>query len=417
MGNAYVCGTFDTKGDELRYVGALLRAAKIRTVLVDLGTKSTDTSVDVTASEVAGHHPRGSSAVLGLDDRGAAVAAMAEAFECFVATRNDIAGMIGLGGSGGTALIAPGMRKLPIGRPKVLVSTVASGNVAPYVGCSDICMMYSVTDVAGINRISRVVLANAAHALMGMIANAHKIEDAEVKPAIGLSMFGVTTTCVNQITAALNGKYDCLVFHATGAGGRSLEKLADSGMFVGIIDITTTEVADYLMGGILACDEDRFGSIARTRIPYVASVGALDMVNFGARESVPAHYQNRNLYVHNPQVTLMRTTADENVRIGRWIGEKMNACEGPVRFLIPEKGVSSIDAPGKPFYDPGADAALFEALEKTIRCTEKRRLMKLPYHINDPEFAAAAVTQFKDAVTSFSATTGAVPLLGVRRRN
>jgi uncharacterized protein (UPF0261 family) len=278
-----------------------------------------------------------------------------------------------------------------------MVSTVASSNVAPYVGPSDIAMMYSVTDVAGLNRISRVVLANAAHAMAGM-ALGEPPAVADEKPALGLTMFGVTTPCVTQVTELLGGDYDCLVFHATGTGGQSMEKLADSGLLAGVIDVTTTEVADLLFGGVLPCTEDRFGAIIRTKLPYVGSCGALDMVNFGAVATVPERYRSRNLYIHNPHVTLMRTTPDENAMMGRWIGERLNRMEGQVRFVIPQGGVSLIDAPGKPFYDFAADAALFSALEATVAQTPRRKLLRLPYALNDPEFAAALVGQFRDAI-------------------
>jgi uncharacterized protein (UPF0261 family) len=393
---AYVCGTFDTKGVELHYIASLLRAAGLPVRTVDLGTQAAAEGVDVPAAEVAGHHPEGTGAVLGRDDRGAAVGAMAVAFERFVASRRDIGGMIGAGGSGNTALVAPAMRSLPVGVPKVLVSTVASGNVAPYVGPADIAMVYSVTDVQGLNRISRRVLGNAAHALAGMMRFPVPAPATEDKPAIGLTMFGVTTPCVQAVSRALEADYDCLVFHATGTGGQSMEKLVDSRLVAGVIDVTTTEVADFLVGGVFPCTEDRLGAIARTKVPYVGSVGAVDMVNFGALETVPERFKGRNLHVHNPQVTLMRTTPEENEAIGRWIGERLNACEGPVRFLLPEGGVSLIDAPGKPFHDPAADAALFEALEATVRPTERRRVQRLPHAINDPAFAAALVAAFRE---------------------
>jgi uncharacterized protein (UPF0261 family) len=396
MDQAYVVGTADTKGAELRYVRDLIRAAGVPTVLVDLGTRSDRRGADIRPEEVAAHHPEGAGAVFA-DDRGRAVAAMALAFARFAATRDDIGGMIGLGGSGGTALITPAMRALPVGLPKIMVSTVASGNVAPYVGPADICMMYSVTDVAGLNRISRRVLGNAAHALAGMMTG--RIPTAEdAKPALGLTMFGVTTPCVEQVATALARDYDCLVFHATGTGGQSLEKLVDSGLVAAVIDVTTTEVCDLLMGGVFSAGEDRLGAIARTGVPYLGSCGALDMVNFGALETVPEPYRARNLYVHNPQVTLMRTTPEENRRIGAWIGAKLNACEGEVRFLLPEGGVSLIDAPGQPFHDPAADAALFEALEATVRQTARRRLIRLPHNLNDPPFAEALVASFREIV-------------------
>ncbi|MFO1039910.1 MAG: Tm-1-like ATP-binding domain-containing protein, partial [Geminicoccaceae bacterium] len=378
-------------------LASLLRDCGLDTVTVDLGTLSETKDVDVTAAEVAGHHPEGASAVLGRDDRGAAVTAMGLAFERFVASRNDIGGMIGAGGSGNSGLVARGMRALPVGTPKVLVSTLASGDVAPYVGPVDITMVHAVTDVQGLNRISRQVLGNAAHALAGMM-RFRVPAAASDKPALGLTMFGVTTPCVQAITAALEAEYDCLVFHATGTGGRSMEKLVDSGLITGVIDVTTTEIADHLVGGILACDEDRIGAIARTRVPYVVSVGACDMVNFGPRETVPQRFEGRNLYVHNPTVTLMRTTPAENASIGRWLGERLNRCEGEVRLLLPEGGVSVIDAPGKPFHDPAADAALFEALESTVRQTDRRRIERLPYAVNDPAFAAALVDAFRAIV-------------------
>ena len=262
---------------------------------MDVGTGSAarPPGVDVSNVEVAARHPDGADAVLTLEDRGQAVAAMGEALARFLPTCADIGGVIGAGGSGNTALVAQGMRSLPIGVPRVLVSTVASGDVAPYVGPNDITMMYSVVDVAGLNRISRVVLANAAHALAGMMQGATPA--GEDKPAIGLTMFGVTTSCVDQVRAALEARYDCLVFHATGTGGRSMEKLVDSGMVLGCIDSTTTEVCDHLMGGVFSAGEDRLGAFARTGLPYVGSCGALDMVNFGERETVPAQFQRPDL--------------------------------------------------------------------------------------------------------------------------
>jgi uncharacterized protein (UPF0261 family) len=211
-------------------------------------------------------------------------------------------------------------------------------------------------------------------------------------------MFGVTTPCVQAVTRELEAEHDCLVFHATGTGGRSMEKLVDSGLVAGVVDVTTTEVADFLVGGVFPCTEDRFGAVARTGVPYVGSVGAVDMVNFGALASVPERFKGRNLYVHNPQVTLMRTTPGENAQIGRWIGERLNACDGPVRFLLPEDGISLIDAPGGPFHDPAADEALFAAIEATVRQTSRRRVARLPHAINDPGFADALVAAFREVM-------------------
>jgi len=380
----------DTKSDELRYMAQLIQASGVEIRLVDVGTRTATDEADVSAAEVAAFHPNGAGAVLGLDERGEAVGEMGVALARFVAAQDDIAGMIGAGGSGNTALITEGMRALPIGVPKIMVSTVASGNVAPYVGPNDIAMMYSVADVAGLNRITRVVLANAANALAGMI-NGDVPQASDEKPAIAMTMFGVTTTCVDQVRALMEEDYDCLVFHATGTGGQSMEKLLDSKLVLGCLDVTTTEVCDHLMGGVFSAGEDRLGAVARSGLPYVGSCGALDMVNFGALDTVPEKYRKRNLYVHNAQVTLMRTTADENRAIGEWIGNKLNACEGSVRFLLPEGGVSLIDAPDQQFHDPAADQALFDALDKTVKQTANRQLIRLPHHINDPAFAAALV--------------------------
>jgi uncharacterized protein (UPF0261 family) len=257
-------------------------------------------------------------------------------------------------------------------------------------------MMYSVTDVQGLNSISRTVLANGANALAGMVKarlddSGKKQPDAPARPAIGITMFGVTTPAVQKITAELRDDYECLVFHATGVGGRSMEKLVDSGLLAAVIDLTTTEVCDLLMGGVFPATEDRFGAIIRTRVPYVGSVGALDMVNFGVPEQIPERYRGRKFHVHNPQVTLMRTTADENERMGRWIGERLNRMDGPVRFLLPEGGVSALDAPGQPFWDPEADQTLFRALERTVRQTGNRQLIRIKRNINEVEFASAAV--------------------------
>lgn len=394
MKRIYIVGTADTKGPELHYVRSLIAATGAPAVLVDVGTRAPQVAVDVPATAVAACHPQGAVFVLGNSDRGAAVAAMGEAFARYIASRTDIAGVIGLGGGGGTSLITAGMRELPVGLPKLMVSTLAAGDIGPFVGASDITMMYSVTDVAGLNRISRAVLGNAAHAIAGMAM--HRIPAATDKPAIGLTMFGVTTDCVNRVTEALEADYDCLVFHATGTGGRSMERLVDSGMLKGVIDVTTTEVCDHLVGGVLSAGPDRLGAIARSRIPYVGSTGALDMVNFWAMETVPERFRGRTLYRHNPNVTLMRTSADECRQIGTWIGNKLNACEGPVRFLIPEQGVSALDAPGQAFHDPEADAELFRAIETSVRQSATRRVIRLPLHINDPQFAAALVANFRE---------------------
>jgi uncharacterized protein (UPF0261 family) len=388
-GTAYVVGTFDTKAEELRYVAELLRAAGVRARTVDVGTKSPDASADVSASHVAAFHPNGADTVLKAGDRGLAVTAMSEALVCFISEQKDVGGIIGLGGSGGTAIIAPAMRALPIGVPKLMVSTLAAGDVAPYVGVHDIAMMFPVTDISGLNRLSRVILANAAHALAGMMTRSVPIA-ADAKPALGFSMFGVTTPCVQQLTARLSNDFECQVFHANGPGGRALEALAFAGMLQGIVDITTTESADHLLGGVCTAGPDRFEAVAKLGIPWVGSCGALDMVNFWAKETVPEKYRGRLLHAHNANVTLMRTTPDELIAIAEWICEKLNRSSGPVRMLLPEGGVSAMDAPGQKFHDPEAREALFKAFERNFTTSEKHQLIRVPFHINEDGFAAIA---------------------------
>ncbi|WP_426440743.1 ABC transporter permease [Bradyrhizobium genosp. P] len=395
-----VVGTLDTKGAELRFMRDIVADSGLRTRLVDVSTSGKAASCDVTAQEIALNHGRGGASVFGAD-RGASVTAMADAFERWLRRQGNVAGIISAGGSGGASLVAPGMRALPIGVPKVIISSVASGDVGAYVGPADITMMYSVTDVQGLNSISRAVLANGANALVGMVKA--RLDEPTAKPrdasphlpAIGITMFGVTTPAVQKIAADLRDDFECLVFHATGVGGRSMEKLVDSGQLAGVIDLTTTEVCDLLMGGVFPATDDRFGAIIRSRMPYVGSVGALDMVNFGAPDTIPERYRQRKFHVHNPQVTLMRTTPDENERMGHWIGEKLNQMDGPVRFFLPEGGVSALDAPGQPFWDPDANIALFRALEQTVRQTSNRQIIRVKRNINDPEFTAAIVSAFR----------------------
>lgn len=393
MGSAYVVGTFDTKGAELRYAAGLLAAGGVAVTSVDLSTSGEPADVDVPAAEVAAAHPGGAEAVF-TGDRGSAVAAMAEAFARWLPARGDVDGVLGLGGSGGTALITPAMRALPVGVPKLMVSTVASGDVSAYVDASDIAMFPSVTDVAGLNRISRQVLGNAAHALLGAVRE--RVPAAADLPAVALSMFGVTTPCVTATAEQLRGEFDPLVFHATGTGGRAMEKLVDDGLIAAVLDITTTEVCDLIAGGVMSAGEQRLDAIARTGVPYVGSCGALDMVNFGALDTVPARYRDRTFYEHNPQVTLMRTTTDECRRIGEFLAAKLNACPGPVRFLLPEGGVSLLDAPGRPFHDPAADEVLFETLEGEVRQNADRQVLRVPHNINDDRFVAALLRAFRD---------------------
>lgn len=394
---AYVIGTFDTKRAELDYVAGLLRDAGVRVVTVDVGTRSATTDVDVTAATVARAHPRGEDAVLGGADRGKAVTAMTEALRAFMATRDDVGGILGLGGSGGTAIIAPAMRDQPLGVPKLMVSTLASGNTAPFVDVSDVMMLFPVTDIAGLNRLSRRILGNAAHALAGMLTREPPAGTGD-KAALGITMFGVTTPCVQQVTAALADDFDCQVFHATGVGGRAMEALVRAGMLHGVVDITTTEVVDHLFGGVCSAGGERFDAIVHSGLPWVGSCGALDMVNFWAMETVPERYRTRRLHAHNANVTLMRTTAEEMREAGRWMARKLNASPGPVRLLLPEGGVSAIDAPGQVFHDPQADAALFAALEESFVDDARHRLVRVPHHINAPAFAEAVVRHVRETM-------------------
>jgi uncharacterized protein (UPF0261 family) len=398
--SVYVVATMDTKGHEIAFVAQRLRAAGVSVVIVDVGTLGPPSvTPDIDRSAVLGCHPDrcgGATPAPPAADRGEAIAAMSQALASYLVREHQsgrIAGLCGIGGSGGTELITRAMRCLPVGLPKLMVSTVASGNTAPYVGLADVAMMHSVVDIAGLNTVSRRVLANAAAAMAGMVQQPPLAVSG--KPAIAMTMFGVTTPCVSAVRDALEAHgFDCLVFHATGTGGKAMEALVAAGLIGGVLDITTTEVADLLVGGVLPCGSDRFEPILRARIPLVLSVGALDMVNFAARATVPENFGRRLLHVHNAQVTLMRTTPDENRRCARWIAAKLNQAEVPFCVLIPELGVSALDAPGGPFHDPEADAALFDELELRVEPTPGRRVRRLPMHINDPAFAQVLVEEF-----------------------
>jgi uncharacterized protein (UPF0261 family) len=388
----YAVATMDTKGAELEFLAACARAAGVAVRTVDVGTLAAPSvTPNVSRQEVL----RGGTLPTG--DRGRAVTAMGHALRDFLLDESKhgrLAGVIGIGGSGGTALITAAMRVLPIGLPKVMVSTVASGNTAPYVDCSDITMMYSVVDVAGLNIVSKAIFQNAARAIAGMVAQ--RYEEHASQPALGMTMFGVTTPCVTAVREQLEAEgFDCLVFHATGTGGRAMEQLAASGMIDGVLDITTTEVADEIAGGVFAAGPARFDALLKRQTPLVLSVGAVDMVNFGAVDTVPEKYRHRNLHVHNAQVTLMRTNADENRRIARWISSKLNRSDAPLTIVVPQGGLSALDAPGQPFHDPEADAALCDELRRSFDQTDQRRIVWSPWHINDPGFADLLVAEFR----------------------
>lgn len=390
----YAVATLDSKGRELAFLAQGLREEGVDVVLVDISLKGPSQIIpDISREQIAAYHPAGRRAVFGSPGREAGMAAMGEALAHFLAEEQAsgrLQGAVGLGGSEGTALIAPAFRNLPLGIPKLLISTLASGNTAPYVGVSDMALLFPVTDLAGLNFLSRRILRNAAAAIAGMARIAQIATP--TGPAVGLTMFGVTTPCVDRIREGLENRgMEGVVFHAVGTGGTALERLAAAGAFRAVMDITTTEIADLLAGGIFPAGPDRFAAIAEHHLPAVVSLGALDMVNFGPRESVPHRYQNRNLYAHTPLVTLMRTHAEENIAAGKHLAEILNRGNGPLIVLLPEGGLSALDAPGQPFYDPQANAALFAALEKNFLAKPHRFIRRVTWHINDPQFARAAL--------------------------
>jgi uncharacterized protein (UPF0261 family) len=392
MATIAVLGTLDTKGPEHAYVAELIRQRGHQTLLIDTGTGSAPTvKADISREEVAQAGQVDLTAILARRDRGEAVTAMAGASAKLLSELVEsgrIQGVISLGGGGGTAISTTAMRALPIGFPKVMVSTLAAGNVAPYVGTKDIVMIPSIVDVSGINRLSRTLLARAAGAICGMVETV--IPEGEDKPLICASMFGNTTECVNAAKTILEeAGYEVLVFAATGTGGRIMESLIESGLITGVLDITTTEWADELVGGVLNAGPHRLEAAGRMGIPAIVTPGCLDMVNFGEPASIPEKYKDRLFYQHNPQVTLMRTSPAECAELGRILAEKVNAYTAPVTVLLPLKAISVISAPGQPFHDPEADAALFAGIKSHLRADIP--VVEVDCEINAPEFAQACV--------------------------
>ncbi len=392
MASVVLLGTLDTKGPEYAFLRDRVRDAGCDVILVDAGVMSDRSPGDITADEVARAAGEDRAALAAAGDRGPAVAAMTRGAAAVVRRLYDegkLHGILGMGGSGGSSLISAAMQGLPVGVPKLLVSTVASGDTRPYVGTSDIAMMYSVVDIAGINGISEKILTNAAAGIAGMAKAAEGfVSRIEKKPLIGATMFGVTTPCVTTAREWLEAHgYEVLVFHATGAGGRSMEALMAAGFITGSLDITTTELADELVGGVLSAGPDRLEMAGKLGIPQVVSLGALDMVNFGPLDTVPPQFKDRNLYVHNATVTLMRTTKDECAELGRIIARKLNAAKGPLTVFVPLRGVSMIDVEGKPFFDAEADAALMGELRAGLRPDVE--LVEVDTDVNDPAFATA----------------------------
>ena len=380
-------GTLDTKGDEFAYVRDLIEERGHHVLVMDAGVMEGPAfKPDVRAEEVAeaGGEPLGR--LREQADRGWAVEVMIRGVSTLAPqlyAEKKFDGMLGLGGGGGTTIATAAMRELPVGMPKLMVSTLASGDVAPYVDVKDVTMMYSVVDIAGLNRISRRILTNAAGAICGMVEQ--QVPEVEDKPLIAASMFGVTTPCVNMVRERLDeAGYEVLVFHATGSGGRAMEGLIDDGYIAGVADVTTTEWCDEVVGGVLSAGPHRLEAAGRNGLPQVVSCGALDMVNFHAMDTVPDRFKDRTLYEHNPNVTLMRTTAEECAEVGRRIAGKLNEATGPVTLMLPLKGVSMIDKEGASFYDPEADGRLFDALRENVGPSVE--VVELDMHINDPAF-------------------------------
>lgn len=404
MATVAIVGTLDTKGREFDFCRKLFEEQGVSTIMIHAGTYPASIPVDIDDSEVASAGGGDLSALL--EDRGESMAVMTRGVKAIVSrlySEGKIDGVFSLGGSGGTALATAGMRELPVGAPKVMVSTMAGGTVSEYVGTSDIVMFPSIVDVQGLNSILQTVLNNAVAATVGML-KAKKLEAADAKPHIAATMFGVTTACVSHAQEYLEQRgYEIVVFHATGTGGKSMEQLIRDGYFVGVLDLTATEWCDELFGGILAAGPHRHEAAIDANIPQVVSVGALDMVNFGSPNTVPDKYEGRTFYPHNPQITLMRTTPEENRRLAEKLAEKLNRATKPTELLLPLKGVSAIATEGGPFYDPEADEALFSTLEKTIK-NNSVTIRQLETDINDPAFAEAAAQALIDLIDNSKGT-------------
>src|SRR4051812_28708776 len=394
-----VLGTFDTKGHEYAFLRDRVREHGVETLLIDAGIdEPVGVEPDVSRSEVAAAGGADVAQLASAGDRGAAVEAMARGAAALVARLHAdgrLDAIVGLGGSGGSAIATTAMRALPVGVPKLMVSTLASGDTRPYVGAVDVTMMYSVVDISGVNSISARIMANAAAAIAGMAGAAPP--EIEHRPLVGATMFGVTTPCVTRARERLEALgYEVLVFHATGTGGQSMEALVAGGFLAGVLDVTTTELADELVGGVLSAGPERLEAAGRAGVPQVVSLGALDMVNFGPRETVPPQFEHRNLYVHNPTVTLMRTTAQECGELGRTIGRKLTAAAGPVAVFIPLRGVSMIDVEGQPFRDAEADEALFDGLRQSL--ASGIEVHQLDLDVNDDRFADAMADRLHELI-------------------
>jgi uncharacterized protein (UPF0261 family) len=387
-------GTLDTKGAEVQFVRDVLHQSNLRTLVIDASVlQLPHFPADVPREKVFEAAGTSLAAVQTAGDRGQAIAAAAAGVAKLVLDlhrQGKVEGVFGLGGSAGTTIGTTAMRALPFGIPKVMVSTLASGQVRPYVGVRDIVMVNSVVDISGLNFVSRTVLTHAALALQGMVRGKHALQTTpDLRPLITATMFGVTTPCVETARKVMERRgYEVLVFHATGIGGQTMESFIADRMIAGVLDLTTTELADELVGGVLSAGRDRLTAAGLQGVPQVISLGALDMVNFGPPETVPEKFRGRRFYQHNPTITLMRTTPEENDRLGKEIAEKASAARGPTAVLVPLKGVSAIDKPGQPFWWPEADAALFQSLRQWMAPSVE--LVELDLHVNDPAFAETA---------------------------
>lgn len=392
MKTVAVLGTFDTKGKELKFIKECIEEHGLKTLCINTGVFEPVVEPDISSAEVVAAVGADINAIVEKRDRATATEVLAKGTEKLIPqlyAEGKFDGIISIGGSGGTSLATPAMRQLPLGVPKVMVSTMASGDVSPYVGTSDIVMIPSVVDAEGLNDISKVIFSNAANAVVGMVQNRKEIES-DGKPLLAATMFGVTTPCVKAAEDYLHEQgYDVLVFHATGTGGKCMEALIDQGFIKGVLDLTTTEWCDEVVGGVLNAGPDRLTAAGKNGIPQVVSVGALDMVNFGPMDTVPAQFKDRNLYKHNPTVTLMRTTADELKSIGHEIATRLADATGKTTLMLPLKGVSMIDVEGQPFYDAEADKVLFDTL-RTELADSNVEIVELDTDINDKEFAVAA---------------------------
>lgn len=398
MKTVAIAGTFDSKGAEFSYVKSVIESLGLKTFTIHSGVFEPMFTPDVSNIEVAAAAGVDILEIAARKDRAAGTEALAQGMEKIVPrlyAEGKFDAMLSFGGTGGTSIVTAGMRALPIGVPKLMVSTVASGNTAPYVGTSDIIMFPSIVDVSGLNSFSTKIFTNAAHAIAGMV----QFESAppmDKKPLVAATMFGVTTPCIDYARAHLElHGYEVLVFHATGTGGQTMESLIEAGYIDGVLDLTTTEWCDELVGGVLAAGPHRLEAAGRCKVPQVVSTGALDMVNFGPYETVPETFRERNLYKHNPSVTLMRTTVGENRQLGEKIAEKLNGSQGPTVLMLPLKGVSMLDVEGEAFHGPEEDKMLFDTLR--LRIDHKNvELIEMNTYINDQAFAVAAADKLME---------------------